>query len=151
MLTGKSTSSAFRGHLLVDRCLISQVFSQVFSTESYPQKANILSEASTMYDSVLSHNATADEVTSSVIFLQLKNLIVAKKHDLCTESKTAMLWLAYQHMVGICRKLVAADQSCCWTDNLQTIQEALPLFAAAGHFNYLKSASLYLQKHGCFA
>ena len=73
MLTGKSTSRAFRGHLLVDRCLTSEVLSQVFSTENNVQTANILSEVSTMYDSVLSHNATADEVTSSVIYLKLKN------------------------------------------------------------------------------
>ena len=72
MLTGKSTFRAFSGHLSVDRYLTSQVLSEMFSTENDPQKANIFSEASTMYDSVLSRNAMVNEVTSRAIFLQLK-------------------------------------------------------------------------------
>ena len=93
MTTGKSTSTALRGHLLVDRWLISQVLSHVFPSEHDQQKQNLLCEASTLYDSVLSRNATAYEATSSPIFLKLNNLILAKKRDLCDAFKTSRIWL----------------------------------------------------------
>ena len=43
------------------------------------------------------------------------------------------------------RKLIRADRLGLWDVHLDAIQEALPIFPAAGHFNYTKSAYLYLQ------
>ena len=60
-------------------------------------------------------------------------------------SRTSKLWLSYQKMVKVVRSLVMADRKGSWTTHLWAIAECLPIFAAAGHFNYLKSAYLYLQ------
>ena len=43
------------------------------------------------------------------------------------------------------RKLITADRVGNWNLHLEAMQQALPIFAAAGHYNYTKSAYLYLQ------
>ena len=63
---------------------------------------------------------------------------------MCT-SKTSQLWLNYQYMLKVARTLVKADRTGSWDMHLGAISKCLPIFAAAGHFNYLKSAYLYLQ------
>ena len=49
-------------------------------------------------------------------------------------------------MVGIAQVLVIAERMRSWEIHLRAITACLPLFVAAGHPNYLKSARLYLQK-----
>ena len=49
-------------------------------------------------------------------------------------------------MVGIAQVLVIAERMWSWEMYLHAITACLPLFEAAGHPNYLKSARLYLQK-----
>ena len=49
-------------------------------------------------------------------------------------------------MLSIARALVAADRMGSWEMHLSAISACLPIFAAAGHPNYLKSARLYLQE-----
>ena len=68
------------------------------------------------------------------------------KEKLEAASKKSKLWVQYQHMVSLTRKLIEADRSGSWNMHLSAIQECLPIFAAAGHYNYLKSAHWYLQK-----
>ena len=48
-------------------------------------------------------------------------------------------------MVKVARMFVLADRTGSLSTHLLAIAECLPMFAAAGHFNYLKSAYLYLQ------
>ena len=38
-----------------------------------------------------------------------------------------------------------ADRTGSWQTHIAALTECLPIFAAAGHFNYLKSAHLYMQ------
>jgi hypothetical protein len=49
-------------------------------------------------------------------------------------------------MVRIARLLLAADRSGDWSLHLEALVESLPIFAAAGHSNYLKSAYHYVQQ-----
>ena len=49
-------------------------------------------------------------------------------------------------MVGIAQVLVIAEQMGSWEMHLHANTACLPLFVAAGHPNYLKSACLYFQK-----
>ena len=48
-------------------------------------------------------------------------------------------------MVQVARKLIEADRTANWQLHLNAIASCLPIFAAAEHGNYLKSAYLYLQ------
>jgi hypothetical protein len=74
---------------------------------------------------------------------KIEHILVA----LSEASKTSDLWLCYQRMVGIAQALILikADRTGSWYDHLKAVSDCLPIFAAAGHFNYLKSAYFYLQ------
>ena len=67
------------------------------------------------------------------------------KSKLTEKSRTANLWAQYQTIMEVIRKLITADRIGNWDLHLEAIQQALPIFAASGHFNYLKSGYLYLQ------
>ena len=49
-------------------------------------------------------------------------------------------------MLKVARALITADRIGSWTLHLEAFSACLPIFAAAGHFNYLKSAYLYVQE-----
>ena len=51
-------------------------------------------------------------------------------------------------MFSITRALLAADRMGSWKLHLSALSSCLPIFAAAGHANYLKSTFLYLQMMG---
>lgn len=42
--------------------------------------------------------------------------------------------------------MVSSDRMVNWSGHLAAVRNSLEIFAAAGHFNYLKSAYLYLMK-----
>ncbi len=69
-----------------------------------------------------------------------------KRTELHNQSKTSQLWLKYQRMVEMARMLIKADRTGSWLMHLQAVSDCLPVFAAAGHFNYLRSAHYYLQE-----
>ena len=85
------------------------------------------------------------EITSHTVFSELYLKFLELKEKITKSSKTCKLWVEYQNMVYLARKLIEADRSGSWKMHLSAIQECLPIFAAAGHFNYLKSAQWYLQ------
>ena len=49
-------------------------------------------------------------------------------------------------MVEMARILIKADRTGSWLMHLQAVSNCLPVFAAAGHFSYLRSAHYYLQQ-----
>ena len=49
-------------------------------------------------------------------------------------------------MLEVAQQLVEADRAGSWEMHLHAVPKCLPIFAAAIHGNYLKSAYLYLQK-----
>ena len=77
---------------------------------------------------------------------RIHNTLTLKRDELTRTSKTSKLWVNYQHMLGIARALVAADRMGSWEMHLSAVSAFLPIFAAAGHPYYLKSAHFYLQK-----
>ena len=49
-------------------------------------------------------------------------------------------------MVGMARMLIKADRTGSWLMHLQAVFNCLTVFAAAGHFNYLRSEHYYLKQ-----
>ena len=68
----------------------------------------------------------------------------AKKDELGV-SKTAELWFPFQRMMDLVKLMLYADRTCDWEMHLNVAQKCLPLFASAGHYNYLKSTYHYIQ------
>ena len=90
------------------------------------------------------------ELMLSVFFFnetldKIHNKLCEKRGTIGARSKTSKLWLGYQNMLKVARNLIKADRTGSWTLHLQTVSDCLPVFTAAGHCNYLKSAYLYLQ------
>ena len=87
-----------------------------------------------------------DSLLESDSIDRIHNSLTEKKDELAMTSKTSKLWINYQHMLSIARALVSADRMGSWEMHLSAVSACLPIFTAAGHPNYLKSARLYLQK-----
>lgn len=68
-----------------------------------------------------------------------------EKNELSVQSRPSKLWVSYMDMVKIVRMLVMADRMGSWEMQRVAVADCLPLFAAAGHFNYVKSAYHCLQ------
>lgn len=81
----------------------------------------------------------------AIFKLKLEQALKDKEDELATRSRTSKLWLSYTSMVRTSRKLIMADRTGSWQTHIAALTECLPIFAAAGHFNYLKSAHLYMQ------
>ena len=144
MMSGKAVQRAFRGHLLVDQCLTRQIVAKIM--EDDPDFHEQLEELERLYTLMESGECTLESLSKSGCIRRIDQSVSNKKDELAAASKTGALWVNYQKMVGIARTLVAADRMGSWEMHLHAISACLPIFAAAGHLNYLKSARIYLQK-----
>ena len=63
-----------------------------------------------------------------------------------TESRTGKLWLNYVKFVYIIKLFLYAERTGNWELHLHCISQMIPLFHAAGHLAYAKSARLYLHQ-----
>ena len=107
----------------------------------------MIDEAEVIYTALSNNDITLHTVSSSETLAQIKRHVEERKMDLTARSKTSALWLNYQNMLQVARSLVMADRTGSWLMHLRAVCDCIPIFAAAGHYNYLKSAHLYLQ-HG---
>lgn len=73
------------------------------------------------------------------------NLFSSALEILKSRGPTAELWLQYFHMVMIAIQFIEAERNGNWNLHLLCVREMLPVFHAAGHFNYMKGAQIYLQ------
>lgn len=144
MMTGKSVQRAFRGHLLVDRCLNQMVVSDLL--EDNPQFESLVDQAREIYASLVAKEMTLESAVASDTLIQTKEKIDTKKTELTNRSKTSQLWINYQRMLQTARALIKADRTGSWMMHLRAVLDCLPIFAAAGHYNYLKSAYFYVQE-----
>ena len=144
MMSGKAVQRAFRGHLLVDQCLTRQIVAKIM--EDDPGFQDQVEELERLYMLMETGASDLDSLLKSDCIRMIDETVSLKKDELAGTSKTSKLWVNYKRMVGIARALVAADRMGSWEMHLSAISTCLPIFAAAGHPNYLKSARLYLQK-----
>lgn len=144
MMTGKSVQRAFRGHLLVNKCLNEMIISEVI--EEQPGLSLVVDEADEMYTSLVNGEITLDGAATSDTLSSIAEAVEEKKTQLASQSKTSQLWLNYQSMIQVAMSLIKADRTGSWQMHLRAVSDCLPIFAVAGHFNYLKSAYYYVQE-----
>lgn len=73
------------------------------------------------------------------------SLFTSALETLKSRGPTAELWVQYFHMVMIAIQFIEAERNGNWNLHLLCVREMLPVFHAAGHFNYIKGAQIYLQ------
>ena len=144
MMKEKSVQRAFRGHLLVDKCLNKMVIADMMDDD--PEFAALVVEAEDMYSELMKGEKQLESTITSDTLATVKQKIDERKKELQGRSMTSQLWLNYQKMLQVARELIKADRTGYWSLHLQAVADCLPTFAAAGHFNYLKSAHFYLQE-----
>ncbi|CAB3992866.1 Hypothetical predicted protein [Paramuricea clavata] len=143
IMTGKAVLRALRGHLLLDQCLTQQVVDKVLSDR--PDFVNLLQKLEELYEQEVPGHSDLDSLISSSCLSEIAQILSSKEGELSAHSATAKLWLIYQQMIRTARELIKADRTGSWLMHLHAISDCLPIFAAAGHSNYLKSAYLFLQ------
>ena len=144
MMTGKSVQRAIRGHLLVEKSLNGLVTEEIVKDNDTMD--GLLDEVDQLYSSFLCDSISLSDITSSEVLQRINILLKEKKSEISERSRTSKLWILYTDMIETARSLIRADRSGSWLLHLQTISNALPIFAAAGHFNYLRSSHLYLSR-----
>ena len=144
MMSGKAVQRAFRGHLLVDQCFTRQIVAKIIEDE--PGFQDQVEELKRLYILMETGKCALDSFLESNCIDRIPNSLTEKKDELARTSKTSKLWINYQHMLVIARALVLGDRMGSWEMHLSAVSAYLPIFAVAGHPNYMKSARLYLQK-----
>lgn len=144
IMSGKAVQRALRGHFLVDQCLINKIVAKVI--KNIPGFESLIQELEELYCKVENSELEVDQVLGSDCMGKLHQAVTSETVTVSKQSKTSKLWLNYHWMLGVARKLIEADRTGSWMMHLQAVTECLPVFAAAGHSNYLKSAYLYLQR-----
>ena len=138
MMTGKAVQRTLRGHILLDQCIAQQVMSKAISNK--PGIANLLHELEEVYEQTVSENTRLDSLKSSSCLSEIAQILSSKEHELIERFATSKLWLSYRQIIRVGRDLIKADHTGSWLMHLHAISNCLPIFAAAGHSNYLKSA-----------
>ena len=72
MMTGKAVQRTLRGHLLVDKCLNSQLITEIAKDD--PKIQTLLDQAEELYSSLLSGETTLGDAACSEVLIQLGNL-----------------------------------------------------------------------------
>ena len=145
ILLGKAYSRAIRGHFLVILALNTILIKHMISKDVV-QIREQFKDISTIYEDLLSGSVKLKEVAIPQDLVNLNRSIEEYKKQSSQKSKIVKLWSGYQNMITILRKMIHADRESMFQLQLESLRDALPIFAAAGHFNYAKSAYLYLQR-----
>ena len=138
MLTGKAYSRAIRGNFMVDYALTSMLIDMI-------DDFAFTEEIAVLFERVTGGEEAISDIEQNKLLHSVQQSHNELKATLSKESRTAKLWIEYQRIVCVIRKFIRGDRLGLWDVHLEAIQEALPIFAAAGHFNYTKSAYLYQQ------
>jgi len=146
MITGKAYSRAVRGHLLVERALMVLLLQQLRTDEG--DSAVDLSQLSSILQQVEEEKISADEcsILCNSALIAVESLMRQQQSRLKSESQTARLWIEYLHWIDLLKHFIMAERTGNWHWHLEVTANMLPLFAAAGHHNYARSARLYVQQ-----
>ena len=169
-LSGKAISRAIRGHLLNSAALNTLLMSKCLhvplpgiSEAQTDGNENILKEDESVENEYCDDTAENILLDLDCLFTDLfsnkespfdannKNFMLnlyKKYNELISDLKdrTSKLWLLYLEMVDILCAFIKGERTGDWNLHLQSMTNMLPFLASPGHFNYLKSVSLYLQK-----
>lgn len=100
---------------------------------------------SNLFADLQNYPPSIDQVCDSEDAVALLKLFVSAINTLQHRSPTAELWLQYFNCVIVALQFIEAERLGNWNLHLSCIQQMLPIFHAAGHFNYSKGAQIYLQ------
>lgn len=138
MMTGHSFARAVRAHILTAVILIQLIVD--------PDDTDVNKELKTLRSKVFSREVTCNEAAESKELQEFLSSFQNKCNEVESKSRTAKLWVTYLKQILLMLNFIRAEKTGNWELHLATITEMMPLFHAAGHTLYAKSAQLYLQQ-----
>ena len=93
----------------------------------------------------MENKLTPDNIENNLNMKDINNRFDIICNDLSSTSHNAKLWLNYLKLITKLQNLIRTDRLGNFDLHLSAMQKALPIYAAAGHFNYVKSAYLYIE------
>ncbi|KAL7289552.1 hypothetical protein TKK_0016524 [Trichogramma kaykai] len=137
MVTGHAYARSLRAHILTYTAISIHVCKNINLTSDLKESIqHIFGDLQRLRVEDFHNDPTISHLTD--LFLEkLKN------HSI--RSDTAKLWSQYFNLITIMLQFIEAERTGNWKLHLQSIREMLPVFHAAGHFAYAKSAQMYLQ------
>ena len=128
---------SFRAHLLASSALISHLIDE--SGVALTNHGDALS-------SLISKNIEVNqlmELESAQLLVDAIKIII--QEDL-NDSWTLKLWKVYLRMTHLLRLFLFAERTGDFDLHLYCMEQYIPLFHSAGHFNYAKATPLYVQQ-----
>jgi hypothetical protein len=111
IVTHKAVQRASRDHLLVEKCIHSQLTAEM--TQEDQDIQILLDHAKDLYSSILRGKTTLADDICYAILIKLDRATEKKKHELAHSSKTTIEWLNYQLMINNSRVLIKAYRTGC--------------------------------------
>lgn len=138
MISGHHYSRSLRAHFLTHLALSKLILNEMCISEIEKQKWRIF--FLNWEDEISSITGIQERFLNELLKRFGTAVIEIKKRG-----KTAQLWIQYLEYVSLVREFIFAERSGNWQLHLYCVGRMLPVFHAAGHLNYAKSAHLYLQ------
>ena len=135
--------TCFKVKLIQENLIVAHVLSTLLLEKGHFESDIQL--MSTLYNSLMDNKLTPDDIENNLNMKNINNRFDIVCNDLSSTSRNAKLWLNYRKLISILQNLIRADRLGNFDLHLSTMQKALPIYAAAVHFNYVKSAYLYIQ------
>ncbi|XP_043279745.1 uncharacterized protein [Venturia canescens] len=141
MLTGHAYARAIRAHILTFTALgmmICRETEDEVRTQYERDVKSFLQRWST-------EPPTIGDCQVETSIAMMTSELIAQLTILKNRGPTSQLWVQYFECIVIALQFIEAERSGNWNLHLQSVRNMLPIFHAAGHFNYAKSAQIYLQ------
>ena len=140
MLSGKAVNKAFRGHLLMEKCLNMLLLNML---EEEDNLTDSITELENIYTKIEKRESNITDIPERC---DVEGPLNELKTTLESESRTSRVFLNYMNMIKIAQNLVAADRSGNWNLLQKSIQDSLPILSASGNFHYLRSAHFFVEE-----
>ncbi|XP_043503861.1 uncharacterized protein LOC122525249 [Polistes fuscatus] len=141
MLTGHAYARAMRAHILTFTALGVMICREIEGEIRQQYDENVKA----FLQSWGTEPPTIGDCQSEPSIISMTADLTAQLGILKNRGPTAQLWVQYFECVVIALQFMEAERSGNWQLHLQSIRKMLPIFHAAGHFNYAKSVQIYLQ------
>ena len=137
MITGHHHAQALRAHFLT------QIALQKTLLDGINLEKPLIDATLSLHHQLMT---TGCDVSRNILLCDLAKKSSSYLDFLASKSRTAKLWIQYYKEVEIIRRFVRAERSADREFHLESVREMIPIFHAAGHLAYAKSAHLYLQQ-----
>lgn len=140
MMNGKAYSRVIRA-----LCLVEEALMTVFLKNNETLISVNKDELNNVYSNFKLGNASPEEIAQSTVVKSFVDILENQLRRSNESGRTQKLWIQFIEMVEIVRMFIRAERSGDFLLHLHCVHQMLPIFHASGHFNYAKSAHVYLQ------